>query len=297
MKPSALLAISFLAGGLALGCDKSLKSVELVVEPRVLGARVEVAGDAARAAPAPGESATVSFLVAAPELMPSLGFALAACSAAPRQGGRSGCAAAPLAHVSSDDGQAAVASLSFDVPADLDPSGRITVLGIVCPDGSPSADGSSCDGADPGTPVTLEVELSRPGDVNSNPELPPDSLGFDGDVWAELPLVDGDCTALGFPAVAPRSKHSITVELQESDRDRLPRPTALDPSRESLQLSHFATAGDLTRAFEMIAWDSDQLSRQVSWSAPKEPGLVRFWLVLRDFRGGSAFVERAVCVQ
>lgn len=46
-----------------------------------------------------------------------------------------------------------------------------------------------------------------------------------------------------------------------------------------------------------IAWNSDQLSRKVSWTAPNQPGLVRFWLVLRDFRGGSAFVERAVCVR
>jgi hypothetical protein len=64
-----------------------------------------------------------------------------------------------------------------------------------------------------------------------------------------------------------------------------------------LQLSHFTTAGDLSRAFESIAWDSAELQRQVSWTAPKAPGLVRFWLVLRDFRGGSAFTERAACVQ
>jgi hypothetical protein len=77
----------------------------------------------------------------------------------------------------------------------------------------------------------------------------------------------------------------------------LPRPTKLDPARESLQLAHFTTAGDLSRAFDTIAWNTDELSREVTWRAPSEPGLVRFWLVLRDFRGGSAFVERAVCVQ
>jgi hypothetical protein len=87
------------------------------------------------------------------------------------------------------------------------------------------------------------------------------------------------------------------VTLDASDRDTLPRPSKLDPSRESLQLSHFTTAGDLTRAFETIAWDSEALERSVSWTAPEEPGLVRFWLVLRDFRGGGAFVERAACVR
>jgi hypothetical protein len=56
-----------LSGGLALGCDESLKAVELVVEPRVLGARVEVLGEASRAAPSPGETASASFLVASPK--------------------------------------------------------------------------------------------------------------------------------------------------------------------------------------------------------------------------------------
>ncbi len=297
MKRTALLAAGLWTGWLTLGCDEPLKSVELIAEPRVLGARVEVQGDAGRAAPAPGETATVSFLVAAPERLPSLGFALAACSSAPRQGGRSGCTAAPFAEVSSENGQAATVSFSFEVPADLDASGRITVLGIICPAGSPSADGTSCDGADPGTPVTLELELAHAGDVNSNPELAADSLGFDGDVWPELSATDGDCVGLGFPEVGVKTKHALTIELDASDRDPLPHPDVLDPKRESLQLSHFATAGDLTRAFETIAWDSDQLSRKVDWTAPKAPGLVRFWLVLRDFRGGSAFVERGVCVQ
>lgn len=282
---------------LTAGCDEPLKSVELVVEPRVLGGRVEVAGDEGRAAPAPGESATVTFLVAAPELQPALGFSFSVCSAAPRQGSRSACAEAPFAQLSSESGQAEPPSIAFDVPADLDPRGRLAVLGIICPDGAATADGQSCDGPDPGTPLALELELSREGDVNENPELQPDGIVFDGDAWPELPAVDGDCTGLGFVEVAAGSKHLITVALDESDRDPLPRPSELDPSRESLQLSHFTTAGDLTRAFDTIAWDSEELERQVTWTAPKSPGLVRFWLVLRDFRGGSAFTERAACVQ
>jgi hypothetical protein len=291
------LVWGLLSGGLTLGCDDPLKSVALVVEPRVLGARVEVLGEPARAAPAPGETATVTFLVASPQLEQSLGFAFTVCPAARREGGRSACAAEPFARISSDDGQAAIAGSSFDVPADLDRSGRLALHGIICPDGSPDADGSSCDGADPGTPVTLELELARDGDVNTNPELQPDAIAFDDAPWPEPPAAAGDCTGLGFLEVPVGSKHDIAVQLDESDRDRLPRPSLLDPSRESLQLSHFATAGELARAFETIAWDSEQLARRVSWTAPKQPGLVRFWLVLRDFRGGGAFAERAVCVQ
>jgi hypothetical protein len=133
--------------------------------------------------------------------------------------------------------------------------------------------------------------------VNHNPELRPDQIVFDDAVWPELAAVDGDCDGLGFIEVAVGSEHRIAVQLDESDRDPLPRPTKLDPSRESLQLAHFTTSGDLSRAFDTIAWNTDELSREVTWAAPAEPGLARFWLVLRDFRGGSAFVERSVCVQ
>lgn len=292
-----MIGVACFLSWLTFGCDEPLKSVELIQEPRVLGARVEVVGDATRAAPAPGESATVSFLVAAPQLQPSLGFAFAVCSAAPRRGGRAACETEPFALVSSADGQAASAGITFDVPADLDPSGRLALLGIICPDGSPSADGTTCDGESQGTPVQLELELAHDDDVNSNPELQPDSIAFDDVIWPEQPAVEGECAGLGFVEVAVGSEHRIAVQLDESDRDPLPRPSKLDPSRESLQLAHFATSGDLSRAFDTIAWDTNELDREVTWTAPAEPGLARFWLVLRDFRGGSAFVERAVCVQ
>ena len=279
-----------------LGCDDPLKNVELIDETRVLGARVEVQGDAERAAPAPGETANVKLLVAAPELTPSLGFALAACPAAGRQGVRGSCAGPPFAETFAANAGGAVPSLDFEVPAELDASGRVLLLGVVCPNGSPRADGSSCDGDEPGTPLQLELELSREGDVNTNPELQAESIAFDGGAWPELPSVEGDCAGQGFVEVATESKHDLGVALDESDRDPLPRASALDPARESLQLSHFVSAGDVTRAFETIAWDSEDLQRRVAWTAPKTPGLVRFWFVLRDFRGGGAFTTRAVCV-
>lgn len=286
--------------GLGLGlwaCDDPLKSVELVAEPRVLGARVEVEGEPERAAPLPGESATVSFLVVAPELEPSLGFALAVCPAEPRNGARSSCADEPFAVVASGDGEAAVASLTFEVPGELDPSGNLLVLGIVCPGGSPAGDGQSCDGAEAGTPVSLEFELARDDDVNFNPALQPEAIFFDDQEWPDIPVTDGDCGGLGLPEVEAGSRHTFEVDLDAGDRDALPQSSDLDPTRESLQLSHFTTGGDLSRAFETIHWDSDELVRVTSWTAPRQPGLVRFWLILRDFRGGSSFVTRSVCVQ
>lgn len=297
MKRCMKLVVAGWAGWMALGCDEPLKPVELIAEPRVLGGRVEVDGDPGRAAPAPGELATASFLLATPELSQSLGFAFAVCPAVARRGTRPDCASAPFAEILSANGDSDTPSIPFEVPANLDPSGRLVVLGIICPNGTPSADGTSCDGADPGTPIALELELARDDDTNLNPELLPEDLTLDDETWPELPAVDGDCTGLGFAEVAAGSKHRLGITLDDADRDPLLHPSNLDPTRESLQLSHFTTAGDLEHAFQSIAWDSNQLEREVEWTAPKEPGLVRFWLVVRDFRGGSAFTQRVVCVQ
>jgi hypothetical protein len=279
-----------------LGCEDPLKTVELIDEPRVLGARVEVEGDATRAAPAPGERASATLLVAAPELEPALGFALQACPAAPRRGARAACAGPPFARIAENRGDAPLPRLDFEVPAELDPSGRVLLLGVVCPDGAPDADAAACDNG-AGIPVQLELELARANDANTNPELHDDSIRFDDAVWPELPLSDGDCGGLGWPEVAPESTHAVEVALDESDRDPLPRESDLDPKRESLQLGHFVSGGDITRAFETVAWDSHDLLRRVDWKAPSEPGLARIWFVLRDFRGGGAFAERAICVK
>lgn len=275
------------------GCDDPLKSVELVAAPRVLGGRVEVMGDAGRAAPAPGEGATFSLLVASPDSEQSYAYALSACPAAADRGARTACAAPAFSRAS---GNARVPSLDFEVPAELDSAGRVAILGVVCPAGAPLADGSGCD-TQPSLPLQLELELARDADTNRNPELPAAALSFDGQPWPDLPLPDGACAGLGLPELAPDSAHELGVELSESDRDPLPAASSLDPPRESLQLSHFVSAGDVTRAFETIAWNQDELARRVGFTAPSELGLVRFWFVLRDFRGGSAFTSRAVCVR
>jgi hypothetical protein len=288
--------LGFVLAWWLLGCDDPLKTVELIEEPRLLAARVSVLDDEDRAAPAPGETAIVTFLLASPAVGQTQGFALAACPAAARRSARTECAAEPFAKVLSADGESDTVSLRFEAPAELDPAGRVAVLGVVCPFGSPSADGTSCDGVEPGNPLTFELELAREGDVNQNPTLEPTSLAFDGEPWPELAAVDGNCSGLGYVEVAAGTEHSFEVALGQDDRNGVPHPDSLDPVRESLQLSHFTTGGDLSRAFESIPWDSDELLRRTTWKAPKQAGLVRFWLVLRDFRGGADFVERSVCV-
>ena len=65
--PRRLHPASLLAAILTISCGDPLKLPQLIEHNRVLGARVEVQGEPERASPAPGESATVRWLVADPD--------------------------------------------------------------------------------------------------------------------------------------------------------------------------------------------------------------------------------------
>ncbi len=275
----------------ASACGDPLKLVELVSGPRVLGARVEVDGAPERASPQPGESATVRWLVATPELDPALGWAFQACVAENPGGALAQCADAPFGSVIQPDPVPGVPTLAFTVPAEPI-ADHLAVSGIVCPGGSPSvnADGTaSCSAAD-GTEVGLDFAMGSADAQNLNPSFGADALFLDAEPWAE----GTDCATL--PQVAPRSRHALTVALDASDRDALPQETSVDPPFEELQLSHFTTAGELERAFTMLSAEDTNLARTISWQAPAREGLVRFFFVVRDLRGGSDWAERAVCV-
>ena len=132
----------------AWACDDPLKKTELVEEPRVLAARIEVEGEPERAAPFPGESATVRFLVAAPELEPALGFALVACHSASSNVGLPSCHSAPFAESERLEPEPGAPALSFALP---EPDAgaaraRLLVKGVICPNGAPrvSDDPSRC---------------------------------------------------------------------------------------------------------------------------------------------------------
>lgn len=270
---------------LLASCSDPLKDVELVVETRVLGAKVEVSGEPGRASPAPGEAATVRWLVVAPEPEPALGWALSVCGAAAEGSGLPACADAPFAEASLLEPAPGEPRLDFTVPAETTAT-SLAVLGTMCPSSAPAAGGGCEDGG--GTAVSFDFALA-PGEVNHHPTIEPEAVSFDGAPWE----AGSDCTLL--PAVAPGSTHALELALDEDDREALVPETSADPDREALQASHFATGGELQRAFTIIQADSDELGVSVEWKAPAE-GVVRFFFVVRDARGGSDWLERAVCV-
>jgi hypothetical protein len=276
------------------GCDDPLKRVDLVTEARVLGARVEVLGEPERASPAPGETATVRWLVADREPAPALGWAFAVCEAAPPGGNLPACAGEPFATAMAAVPTPGEPRIEFAVPGDVT-SRALAVLGVVCPDSAPTFEGDSfgCEGPD-GTPVSLDFELQTPERSNLNPVIEPESLTLDD---AALPT-GLDCAAL--PAVTAGSSHTLELVLDETDRDAVAQPTSADPPKETLQVSNFTTAGKLDRTFSVFEASDPRLVTRVSWKAPKsapDDGVVRFFFVVRDLRGGADWIERAVCVE
>src|SRR4051812_39974984 len=111
----ALLSAAFLL----LGCDDSLKSVSLIEETRVLGARVAVASDPTRSSPRPGEEATLRLFMAAPNGTPHLSYTLSVCPASPVNSGFPSCAGAPFASVRRAEPETSPPELAFQVPSEL----------------------------------------------------------------------------------------------------------------------------------------------------------------------------------
>ncbi|MET0412945.1 MAG: hypothetical protein ABW217_16685 [Polyangiaceae bacterium] len=302
---AARVALAALVLAVAAGCDDPLKEVERIESVRVLGARVEVQGDAERAAPAPGERASVRWLVVAPTEPVALGWSLGVCLARENNLGLSSCAEPPFAQLEQTEPSVDAPTIEFAVPASIDPQAtpRLALLGVICPDGSPegSLDEARCTGEDPGTAVSLELELARPGDVNANPGFAEPALALDGEEWPDVLVTSAPCAGEGLLEIAAGSpRHLVRVDVRQDARDPLPQVIEDDPLREELRISHFSTDGGFTRAFSALAADDPGSSVQVPWDAPAtapEGGqLARFWFVLRDLRGGSSFVSRALCV-
>jgi hypothetical protein len=270
-------------------CGDPLKPVYLVNEPRVLAARIEVIGDPGRAAPAPGERVSIRFLVGAPDPGPVLGWALFACVAAPPGASLPGCAEPPFSSVLSEPA-AAEPVFEFDVPMQLEQD-ALLVYGVICPDGRAELAPPGCaNGA--GIRVSLDFPLAGE-ELNLNPSIAPEALRLDEQVWS----TGTSCSEL--PQVEAGSEHTIELSLDETDRDPLKPQFDFDPEREALQVSHFTSAGQLERTFTMIDSSDEELLARVQWKAPVsmvDVTIVRFFIVVRDLRGGSDWVERAVCV-
>jgi len=284
------------------GCDDSLKNVSLIEETRVLGARVESDSDPAQASPLPGEHASLRFFVVAPSGAPSFSYTVSLCSVGLSNFGFPPCTGDPFASAQQIAAGTGDARLDFVVPeqVDLQATPHAFARGLICPDSAlnVAADGSSSCTSGSGKEVAFEFPLGGTEDSNRNPSFTDDGLQLDGEPW--LANAEPSCEAESSPRVSASSAHAIRVTFPDADFEELTQPTSVDPARETLLVSPFASAGKLDHGFISLSADTPPEERRVSWVAPAlpdgSPTLVRFYFVVRDARSGEDFATRALCV-
>lgn len=135
------------------------------------------------------------------------------------------------------------------------------------------------------TPADVARDFARDYLPNQNPSIDELELASDGQRVSESVLAGAEVElTLRWPAAAAESYLWID-----------PGTATLAVRDEELVVSWFATSGSLavdrSRASTPDAFSVNR------WSAPRSAGVAVLWAVLRDDRGGVAFVERALEVR
>jgi hypothetical protein len=301
---------------LAAGCSNDLPVASVLERTRVLGARVEVASDPGRAEVAPGEAATVAWLVAGPSAPASLDWAFALCNTATTN---TTCADAPQP-VATGSGTPVVAGFTTPDAATLGTELLPLMIGAVCADGTlgfdPGSQLATCSGAGAsGTTVNFVVPVTPDGATpNRHPVLANDVLqlgGVDWDPATATAVAAGDaCDAsTGLPVVSatPAGKDAVKQEIRivsdGDDRETYTPAGATTAQLEELQISNFTTAGKFDSSYAAIFStdtrpDADVIVKWAPPAAADVPGggeVVVFYFVVRDLRGGLDWTSRALC--
>jgi hypothetical protein len=285
-----------------VGCDDSLKSVSLIEETRVLGARVEVETDEDRSSPNAGERASLRFFVAAPDGEPHFSYALSMCAVRLTNNGFPPCTSTPFASAAAAEPTNTDARLDFRVPEDvvLETTPHAFASGLICPDSglNVGSDGAPRCLSGTGTEVAFEFALGGPEQNNQNPTFADDALSLDDEPW--LASTHESCDDGALRQVTTRTVHALRIDLPDSEFEFLARTSSLEPARETLLMSPFSSAGKMAHGFLALSSDTPPEQRRVFWEAPaipdSAPSLVRFYFVVRDARGGQDFARRALCV-
>jgi hypothetical protein len=312
----------FLLSALA-GCATALESTTEVTKPRVLGTVIRVQGDVGRATPAPGETVEVELVVADPGPRTGRSFVFVVCAPADTQFDVGACesiVAGPfIGALPAENDPKPAPAFSFTVPdeATLGEATELRVLGGVCADGEidfafdPDAFQGGATTANPcadqtkeGRLVTFAVALERtPEDRNLIPQIA--TITLDEMPWTvvagEDEPVEG-CAGGLLPQLA-HTPFALPIDMTLTDGSREAFVNDRDPPEDEVEepfVAFHTTAGDYKGAYSFF--DDTPNMPTLTWTMPPastipDTGLlVRHWFVLRDGRGGSSFIERAVCI-
>lgn len=278
-------ALGWLAPILAVAaCDDFPPKGWFVDRTRILGARVEAAGDPDRASLAAGERGTIGWLVAttAGTPAPRLGWSFATCARPAGNFAEPRCEEGAL---SSGRGtaDAPVVAMPFEVPPTN--ADELLVIAAFCPDAPPELEPRAFDarcsnGVMPLLASTL-VALRTP---NKNPRIADDAVRVDGAVIP--PAAPGTPCASLTPVRG--LEHTFFFRFEEAQRE----------PDETLTVSQFVNGGDLDRQYSVLEKGAAPSDADVRWNAPTASAAgvpVDVHFVLRDGRGGLAFARRTVC--
>jgi hypothetical protein len=298
-----LLSAAVVVGVLAAGCGGDLPTASRLERTRVLGARVQVAAEPGRADALPGEAAAVEWLIAGPRAPGTLAWAFSVCTSIDGN-----CAEGAAMSV---EGTGAPVLAPFTAPATVDTVHRPLMQGLVCDGGAPAL-GAVTPGCGSGAASTNIVRFSIPmpaaGEApNHHPNVANDVLELDGVPWTAVPVGDsgGPCdAAAGLPTIAAgREEVPIRFVTDADDRELAVPEAGGVPVPEELQLSSFATGGELEGSYDDIPSTdvAPNPAFETSWTAPAVKDLpaggvvVHFHFVVRDGRGGLDWTHRALC--
>lgn len=310
----SVFSIILLVAGLLVGCDGEFTPATLITEPRVIGARAVVEGDATLAWPSAGDSVSVVFDVAFPAAAQPLSWALVGCPLAPSAFGAERCGGEPLGLGFADG---SVPQIDLMIPADVEDETSVLVTGVICFSGTPSTDlevepSEACVGGT-GQVVAFVLPVATADATNRHPEFSSE-LQLGGSPWmydAESDVSDRGCasieaasllsaaTVLGGPEGSLLIEASISptsLEMYEAKRGDPPMTVT---ETEQVLLANHSTAGTFEGRFAFF--EDGDLNNQFGWEPPEEGvsadgQLVRFYFTLRDGRGGSALITRALCL-
>lgn len=329
----ATVARALLSGGALCAaasltaCAADFQPVSFVDRSRVVGVRVSVDG-ADTTEPDTGDEVTLAWGVIEQPGATRLSHIAIVCAGGASTGAMAagGCSGTPIA--TSGFVSSPLAPLTFTMPAT-----DVTLLIATCDRGAsvaldPRASTPvTCSGGETGARSDLAYLLLRhaPTDRDANLAVTwhADSLRFGGAPWPE----GDDCTASELPHVTVGERVDamgdptgeevvIGIVWDEGERERYARyrctpttpPTAPEDEIESLEVSHYVTAGELERAYSFIEGTATPSPLELTWTSPPRaelaPGVTRVdvFFSLRDVdpncgtRGGYDLVRRTICV-
>ncbi len=148
--------------------------------------------------------------------------------------------------------------------------------------------------------VIVQLDVLRP--VNENPRITELRVGPAGARVEESTLLADDATSA---SVTLSEEVELYATVPETAAERyLPRPDASTPEPterlETLTLSWFIEVGDTKSMRTSFVWGESKFDdlEHNTWSLPEPESTpetsARLWLVLRDNRGGTSWLTRAV---